>query len=244
MNPSRPRDSSRTLPGVEPPTRPHVDHSVPRSDRTTPHGDGMLTIAEIRALGPESGVVYLAEQVGALREVLARLESIVGTAASHSDRAATVASNVMDDVSALVAKANTLEKYLDDVIEAVFVLQPLPERMRDVYRLLVDTQRELLEVKLLIGTPPQDLSGRQSLTRDLTKEEYEQLEQGTGLAGVAGRLVAGQKRLEERLKKHIETRLQVLERRVGIAAVLGSVAASSPSWAPQAIDLLSKVFGG
>lgn len=245
MNPRvpRPPDSGRTLPGVEPPLR-HVDHSVPRSERTTPHGDRMLTIDEIRALGPESGVVYLAEQVGALREVLARLESIVGTSASHSDRAATVASNVMDDVTALVAKANTLEKYLDDVIEAVFVLQPLPERMRDVYRLLVDTQRELLEVKLLIGTPPQDLSGRQSLMRELTREEYEQLEQGTGLAGVVGRLVAGQKRMEERLANQFEVRIAKLERRLGVAAALGSIAASSPSWAPPTIDLLTKIFGG
>lgn len=238
-------DSSPTLIGVDAPSRQHVDHGVPRSERTTPHRtDRMLTIAEIRALGPESGLVYLAEQVGELREVLARLESVVGTAASHSDRAATVASNVMDDVSALIAKANTLEKYLDDVIEAVFVLQPLPERMRDVYRLLVDTQRELAEVKLLIGTPPQDLSGRQSLRRELTQEEYEQLEHGTGLAGVVGRLVAAQNRMEESLTKRLEVRIAKLEKRVGIAAVLGSAAASAPSWAPQVVEALGKAFGG
>ncbi len=228
QQPPRPADSGRTLVGVEPPH--HVDHSVPRSERKTPpHGERMLTIEEIRALGPESAVVYLAEQVGALRETLDRLSSVVGTSAIHSDRAATVASNVMDDVSALVAKANTLERYLDDAIEAVFVLQPLPERVRDLYRLLIEQQREIAELKLLIGTPPQDLRGRQSLTRDLTKEEYEQLEKGTGLAGVLGSLVAGQKRLE---------------RRVGVLGVLGGLAGTSPTWAPAVVDGLIKLFGG
>jgi chromosome segregation ATPase len=80
-----------------------------------------------------------------------------------------------------------------------------------------------------IGKAPQKLSERQSQQGELTKEELEQLEQGTGLAGVVGRLVAGQKRLE---------------RRVGTAAVLGGLAASSPSWAPAVVDVVSKLFGG
>jgi len=231
-----PPESGRTLVGIEPGSH-YVDHSVPRAERSTPtRGDDMLDMDQIRALGPESAAIYLAEQLGALREsidrirdVAAEAKSISGTAAAHSDRAATVSSDMMDRVNALVARANKIQTDVETVIEAVFVLQPLPARVHQAFKLIVELQSQVAEVKLLIGMPPVDLSGRHSLTRELTKEEYEQLEQGTGLAGVIGRLVVGQKRLE---------------RRVGIAAALGSVAASSPSWVPAVWDAASKIFGG
>lgn len=96
-------------------------------------------------------------------------------------------------------------------------------------RELDEIRGQLLTIAGTLGRPPQRLDERVSQQGELTKEQLIELEQGTGLAGTVGRLAAGQKRLE---------------RRVGIAAALGSIAASSPSWAPSVVDAITKLFGG
>lgn len=76
--------------------------------------------------------------------------------------------------------------------EALFALLPIPARIATVEALAKDLDER-------VGQAPNKLTERASLTRELTATEYVELERGTGLAGVTGRLVAADRRLAARI---------------------------------------------
>lgn len=91
-------------------------------------------------------------------------------------------------------------------------------------RCLVEFARASSQMRKLderMGQPPVDIE-RRSQQGEHTPEELAALEQGTGLAGVVGRLVAGQSKLTKR---------------VGLVTVVGA------SVTPAIIEII-KLFGG
>lgn len=83
------------------------------------------------------------------------------------------------------------------------------------------------DLEKLVGKPPKKLESRASHAGELTAQELSDLERGTGLAGVVGRLVAGQARLA---------------RKVAIGSALGAGIAAGG--APVLVDLIKQLFGG
>lgn len=132
------------------------------------------------------------------------------------------------DVAIILERIRAAEDKIDELRALRAYTVRMAQHAEQHARELDEIRGQLLTIAGTLGRPPQRLDERVSQQGELTQEQLVELEQGTGLAGVVGRLAAGQKRLE---------------RRVGIAAALGSVAASSPSWAPAVVDVITKMFG-
>lgn len=101
----------------------------------------------------------------------------------------------------------------------------------------------VIRIESTLGTPPQAISiGRASQQGDLTPAELTALEQGTGLLGVVGRLVANDVRMAQEAGRAAG---QSAARRTGVlvggaSSAVTLAAATAEHWAP----LLVRLFGG
>lgn len=91
---------------------------------------------------------------------------------------------------------------------------------------LDELQGQLLTVAGVLGRAPAKLDSRVSQTGQLTAEEIAELERGTGVAGVVGRLVVGQDKLV---------------RRTGAVAGGVATAGASPAWLPDVVEFLTRL---
>jgi hypothetical protein len=203
------RESGRTLVGIEPPRN---------GDITPPSGIDLPR--DLRSMTTHQLALYAIEHGKETRDNFMRLDR----ERRERERARLKAEE--ERRKAYLQRELERDARIDGLITDV---RGAVQMMREKDAALDERDGRFLELAARVGQAPQKLEMRASQVGELTAAELTELEQGTGLAGVVGRLVAGQKRLE---------------RRVGLAAALGSIAASSPSWAPAAVDLLSKVFGG
>ena len=116
----------------------------------------------------------LIEAVSEQTRTIGDLRIIVERAAVHADRAATKAEDAFAAVGRVLGEASVTRE------------------------LAAGAVRDVAAVREIVGTPPVDLT-RASQVGEHTAEELAQLERGTGIAGVVGRLVAGQSRLGKRV---------------------------------------------
>lgn len=152
----RPPDSARTLPGVEPPSR-HVDHSVPHSERETPNrGTDLRELQELRkqleGLSPSAAVEFLALQVASFRAELVRLETIVRTAASHADRGEQVSGHARDEIAEARGQIVALDTSVRNALTAIYVLQDLPEQVRQAFELLTGLRGDVNGLIAKVGS--------------------------------------------------------------------------------------------
>lgn len=212
---STPRDSSRTLIGLE----------APSSDVTPPSGIDLPR--DLRSMTTHQLALYAIEHGKETRENFTRLDR------ERRDRERERIAAEEKRRKAYLERENERDGKVDamirDVRAAVKMMREKDAAADHRAGQLLAIDGRVASLTSVVGKAPQKLETRASQVGELTAAELTELEQGTGLAGVVGRLVAGQKRLE---------------RRVGLAAALGALAAGSPSWAPPAIDLLSRIFGG
>jgi hypothetical protein len=101
----------------------------------------------------------------------------------------------------------------------------------------------VIRIETALGKPPQDISlGRASQQGDLTPAELTALEQGSGLQGIVGRLVANDVRAAQEAGRSAG---QTAARRTGVivggaSSAVTLAAATAEHWAP----LLVRLFGG
>lgn len=230
LTPPRPRPSAHTQVGLG------AVEAGNGNDATPPSG---IDLNALSKMGVEGGVLYLGGQIDRVaddlhreyselrasqrrkhaenQETIARLEHVSSRAAAHAELAEQAADSTLDAVHALREELDSVKlALLGEVLPALRHVQPTLERV-------VELQRAVVALAEQLGQPPQKLDQRSSQIGELTAEELVELEQGTGLAGVVGRLVAGQARLAKR---------------VGIGA---AVAAAS---APVAVEIIKAIFGG
>lgn len=106
---------------------------------------------------------------------------------------------LMQDVRKLCESTRVSDAERKRLEEAVFALQPLPNESREHARAIAHLSALVKAIDERLGQPPQDLANRQSRSGQHTAAELIELEQGTGVAGVVGRLVAQVSRQEARL---------------------------------------------
>lgn len=179
----RARESAHTLPGLEP-SRGTV-HAL----RTQPH-------RSITPTSPTSALIARTDPAA----VLERLDVVEGKIDElikdwRADR------RLLDVVRGEVRMLRLRISRLVDEAATKTAVRHLAGEVDDV-------KATVMRIDSALGRPPQKLEQRASQS-EYTPAELVELEQGTGLAGVVGRLVAGQARLN---------------RRVAIGAILGSAA--------------------
>lgn len=205
----RPRSSGHTQVGLG-----VVEARNGNGDITPPSGVDLETLSQ---MGVEEGVLYLGEQVKRLADAEHKAHTVIAKAAAHAELAEQSADAASEDLRAIRDDLESLKlALLGEVLPALRHVQPTLERV-------VELQKAVVGLDQRLGQPPQKLDQRSSQVGELTAAELTELEQGTGLAGVAGRLVAGQARLAKR---------------VGLGAAAAAAAA------PVAVEVLKAIFGG
>jgi hypothetical protein len=181
---------------------------------TPPSGIDLDTLGQ---MGLEAGVMYLGEQLRRMADEEHRSHSVIARAAAHAELAETSADRAVERLRELQGDVDTMRAaMLGEVIPAL-------ERQSKALARIVELQAAVVALDTRLGQPPTKLDQRSSQVGELTAAELTELEQGTGLAGVVGRLVAGQARLAKR---------------VGIGAGVAAAAA------PVAIEVVKYLFGG
>lgn len=208
------RESGRTLVGLEAP-----------SDVTPPSGIDLPR--DLRQMTTHQLALYAIEHGKETRENFMRLDR--ERRERERQRVKAEEERRKAYLQREIERDGRIDGLITDVREAVQLMRAKDAALDESDGKFLELAGRVATLTTALGQPPQKLETRASQVGELTAAELTELEQGTGLAGVVGRLVAGQKRLE---------------RRVGLAAALGSIAASSPSWAPAAVDLVTKIFGG
>jgi hypothetical protein len=204
-----PRPSGHTVVGLG-----LVEARNGNGESTPPSGIDLDTLGQ---MGLEAGVMYLGEQVKRLADEEHRAHTVIARAAAHAELAETSADRNGERLRELQSDVDTIRAaLLGEVIPAL-------ERQSKALARIVELQAAVVALDARLGQPPTKLDQRSSQVGELTAAELTELEQGTGLAGVVGRLVAGQARLAKR---------------VGIGAGVAAAAA------PVAIELVKYVFGG
>lgn len=159
-------------------------HDAPQTPRSG------IDLTMLRDLSPSEAVVYLAEQIRETRETIARLDSTIARAATHADRGERSADAAREEARAAVTAAQTTRADL------LAFLADLEGRMLGA----VGAQaRETARLAALIGEAPRIIDPRESKAGEHTPAELAEMERGTGLAGVVGRLSADHSRLVRRV---------------------------------------------
>ncbi len=186
-----------------------------RDDTPTPESG--IDLETRGNMGVEEGVLYLGEQMRRLADEAHKAQLVTARAAAHAELAETSADRNGERLRELQGDVDTLRAaMLGEVIPAL-------EKQNKALARIVELQAAVVALDVRLGQPPTKLDQRSSQVGELTAAELTELEQGTGLAGVVGRLVAGQARLAKR---------------VGIGAGVAAAAA------PVAVELVKYLFGG
>lgn len=240
MNPNRippPRPSGHTAVGlgaVEARNGGHViDPREERDEAITPRSLE-LDVEALRGLAGDddasrSAVDYLAGQLRALRETVTRQDGTLAATARHAHGAEQAVARLED-------KAEERHK---EVLTAI----------SGVSGALGDVAAKVVDLDLQIGKEPEKVDlMRASQVGNLTAAELTQLEQGTGLKGLVGRLVAGLARAREADRALAEDLAKKLGRlagiRAGVSAGATALATTAPGWVPHAVTLAKQIFGG
>ena len=106
---------------------------------------------------------------------------------------------LLTDVRRLCESTRISDEDRQKLREAIFALLPVAKESAAHGAALGRLEATVRAIDERLGQPPQDLAGRQSRSGQHTAAELVELEQGTGVAGVVGRLVAQVSRQEARL---------------------------------------------
>lgn len=187
----RPSEPTRVGLGV-------VEGSRARNGDTPPSGVDLGDLTRGNGNGPPTPRNPLSETL-AKGDVSVILEQINRAVDARKEETAALRIDLNGKVDACIDEVRAVAKTMHDFVtsqakrdEAIFALLPIPARVDAVETLAKDLDER-------VGQAPNKLAERASLTRELTSTEYVELERGTGLAGVTGRLVAADRRLAARI---------------------------------------------
>lgn len=241
MNPNRiplPRPSGHTVVGLGAVEARNGGHAIdPREEHdeaVTPRSMEIDT-ESLRGLAGNDedarrgSVDYLAGQLREMREEIARQGTLSAATARHTHGAERA-------VVQLETKAEERHK------ELLGALKGVSDAVGDL-------AGQVVNLDLQIGKEPEKIDlTRASQVGNLTAEELTQLEHGTGLKGLVGRLVAGLARAREADRALAEDLAKKLGRlagiRAGVSAGATALATTAPGWVPHAVEFAKQIFGG